>query len=114
MPNAGTQPMNRILIGFTAGIAAAAAFGQAPPGAELEIQVGKNTYPVRVNQSVTVTTPKGEKVPIIVRRRDVLSFSSAEVSFLHPRQLQPTSSTSDGVKTITLEGTDSPLALIQL
>src|SRR5689334_25363361 len=112
--------MNRVLAGVALGFAAATVLGQTtttipvpvPKGSsttpsagaattgqpvELEMRLGKNTYPVRINQPLTVTTPKGEKVDVVIRRRDVLQFTGAGITFSYPRQMQVSTSNAEGV-----------------
>lgn len=122
--------MNRFWLGVGLGSTVTALFlAQAPPLAvpspagapppspsqpvELEAQVGKNVYPVRINQPITIVTPKGERVPLLVRRRDVLHFTSGPVSFSYPRQMQVSSETGDGYVTVTAESVGSTVALVQ-
>lgn len=130
--------MNRVLAGVALGFAAATALGQTtttipvpvPKGSsttpaaaaggstgqpvELEMRFGKSTYPVRINQALTVTTPKGEKVDVLIRRRDVLQFTGAGITFSYPRQMQVTTSNAEGVTTVTAESLGSTLALVQV
>lgn len=128
--------MNRVALGFGLGLAAASLLGQTtttipvpvpsagaapppPPAApaqpvELEMRLGRNVYPVRINQPFTVTTPKGEKVDVVIRRRDVLQFSGGGIRFSYPRQMQVTTQSSGGVLTISAESVGSTLALIQV
>ena len=129
--------MNRVLAGVALGFAAATALAQttttipvpvpkgssttpaaaaAPNGqpVELEMRLGKNTYPVRINQALTVTTPKGEKVDVVIRRRDVLQFTGAGITFSYPRQMQVSTQSAEGVTTVTAESLGSTLALIQV
>ena len=122
--------MNRFLLGVSAGAAGALLFTQTPPlrvpaptesgplssaqPVELELQMGKSVYPVRVNQPFTVTTPKGERMEVVVRRRDVLRYSGTGVTFSYPRQLRLNATRDESSRTLELEGHGSILALVQV
>jgi hypothetical protein len=106
-----------IALGVLAGVGATAVVGQNAPAlapAEFDLQVGKTVYAARVNQPLTITTPKGEKVPVTIRRKDVLRFQSPTLTFLYPRQMQVDAQTLGGVTHITVESVNSPLALLQV
>lgn len=122
--------MNRFLMGMTAGAAGVMLLGQGAPlrvpspaeggplgtaqPVELELQLGKTVYPVRVNQPFNVTTPKGERVQAVVRRRDVLRYSGTGVTFSYPRQLKLNATRDESSRTLELEGHGSILALVQV
>jgi len=109
-----------VALGVVAGALTSAVIGQnapapAPqPPAEFDVQVGKTVYSARVNRPLTITTPKGEKVPITIRRKDVIRYESPTVTFLYPRQMVVDAQTLAGVTHITVDAPNSPLALVQV
>lgn len=81
---------------------------------DFEVKVGGKTYSVSLEQPVKVTTPKGETVELVVSRKKALSYNKAELAFQYPSEMKLSESTDQGVTTITLEGADSPIAILQV
>ncbi|MHB8876746.1 MAG: hypothetical protein ACYC8T_23880, partial [Myxococcaceae bacterium] len=59
-------------------------------------------------------TPKGETIEVVVTRKKVLGYVKGGLSFQYPSEMRLSEETGDGVLTITLEGTESPLAIVQV
>lgn len=90
----------------------------APPrlnqGEVFELQVGDRVYEVVLNQPLTVVTPKGEEIELLLRRKEVLHYAGHGLAFDYPSAMQLSSETEGGVTTLTLEGVASPFVLIQI
>jgi hypothetical protein len=82
--------------------------------ADLEILVGNQVYDATLGDPVAVTTPGGEKVQIIVKKKELVSFNNYGVSFFYNNDMTLSLDEDEGVATITLESTQSPLAIVQV
>lgn len=107
--------MNRFWIGsfLCAGVLA---FGPGPAvsQAEFEIRVGGAVYEAVPDRPLSVVTPKGERMEIVIRRKEILRFADHGVSFNYPRLMKVSSEKQSGVVTITAESAASPLVLVQV
>lgn len=81
---------------------------------DFEVKVGGKTYSVSLEQPLKVTTPKGETVELVVSKKKALSYNKAELAFQYPSEMKLSESTEQGVTTLTLEGADSPIAILQV
>ncbi|QXD17102.1 hypothetical protein GQ464_009295 [Rhodocaloribacter litoris] len=79
-----------------------------------ELHVGGQVYEIRLDEPVTVVTPGGEEVEVVLRRKEVLHYAGDGLAFDYPAALQLGRETEGGITTLTLEGTASPFVLIQI
>jgi hypothetical protein len=87
---------------------------KAPSPPEFELRVADTIYQVAPDQPFTITTPGGEKVQAVLKRKEILRFTSPEIAFDYPRGMKVSSERSAGLLSISAEATESPLALIQV
>jgi hypothetical protein len=112
--------MDRVLISLFLcfGLLAALGHSQAPQpegsNASFELQVGKMSYDVVEGKPFFITTPKGERLEVVLRRKESLQFNDAGISFNYPSALQVSTDKGSGVTTIKLDSVKSLLALIQV
>ena len=81
---------------------------------EFELQIGNEVFEVVIGKTFTVTTPKGEKLDLTLRRKETLFYSGKQISFDYPSEMELSSDTEKGVKTIYLESTASPFVMLQI
>lgn len=99
---------------IVAGVALLCSFAVSAGEAEFEVKVGGKTYSMSLEQPLKVTTPKGETVELVVSRKKAFSYNKPELAFQYPSDMKLSESTEEGVATITLESSDSPLAILQV
>ncbi len=83
-------------------------------GEVYELQVGDKVYEVVLNHPLIITTPKGETIELLLRRKKVLHYSGQHLAFDYPAALNLSSETENEVTTLTLEGVASPFVLLQI
>jgi hypothetical protein len=106
--------MNR-LIAVTIAVVSAAAWAQAPAEvSQFELKVGGKSYEVAEGKPLTITTPKGERVELLFARKAEQTWSGDGLQFRYPREMQLSREEDGGVVSLTLESTNSVLALLQL
>lgn len=81
---------------------------------EFELHIGESVMVVRLDEPFTVTTPAGEKLEMVLRRKAVLRYEGPEVVFDYPSELQLSREVTNGVATLTLEGSASPFIMVQI
>ncbi len=81
---------------------------------ELEVEVGGAIYDATDGKPLEITTPKGERLRLTVRRKQLLHWNGEGVQFDYPREMTPTVERGEGLVTITVNSTSSPLVMIQL
>lgn len=104
----------RVCPAVVAGVALLCSSAVLADEGAFEVKVGGKSYSVTLEQPLKVTTPKGETVELVVSRKKALSYNKAELAFQYPSEMKLSESTDQGVTTITLEGADSPIAIIQV
>lgn len=83
-------------------------------GERFELRVGEQVYDVVLNQPFRIATPGGEEIEMVLRRKPISHYEGNGITFDYPAELQLSRDTTNGVTTLTLEGTASPLVLIQI
>jgi hypothetical protein len=86
--------------------------GDAP--AEYELAVGNTAYDVALDQPFTIKTPAGEEVQVVLHHKKVVKFDRYGIKFSYPSAMKISVEESIGVATITLNTTDTTLALVQV
>ena len=91
----------------------------APPAAASEtpqyvLQVGERSYEVTNGKPLTITTPKGERVELVLTALEERRWSGDGIQLRYPSAMQLTREESDGLVTLTFEATNSALAILQL
>ena len=91
-------------------------YSQAPKeqAPEFEIQVGNTKYDVAEGKTFSIVTPKGERIELVLRRKEVLQFSEHGVSFNYDSSMKVEITKELGVVTISVESIASPIAMIQV
>jgi hypothetical protein len=84
----------------------------APPSA-VEVEVAGRSYTLRPGETATVTSPKGERIPITLKLRETLHFSGYGMAFDYPGVMRVAAEKDDDFATVTVDGPDSPLVLFQ-
>lgn len=79
-----------------------------------ELHIGDRIVEMRIDEPVTVVTPGGEQLTMVLRRKATLHYAGEKLAFDYPSALQLSSETDDGITTLNLEGTASPFVLIQI
>jgi hypothetical protein len=106
--------MNRF-IAVAVALVGVAAWAQASTEvSQFELKVGGQSHDVVEGKPLTITTPKGERVELIFSRKAEQIWSGDGLQFRYPREMQLSREESDGVVSLTLESTNSVLALVQL
>ncbi len=90
------------------------ALGAIAQTSEYDVRLGGKTYTAKDGEPVAVVTPSGEKLQLVVEKRNVLKFSDPDISFSHGSDMEVTSETDEGIKTITAECVDSTLFMVQV
>ena len=85
-----------------------------PPTVEFELRVGSTKYDVAEGKTFSIVTPKGERVELVLRRKEVLQFEGHGASFNYDSSMKVEVEKELGVVTITVEATSSPMVLIQV
>src|SRR5688572_25029396 len=88
--------------------------GAPAPGPEYDLRIGGATYPVAPGQPFTITTPKGEKLQVVLTFRDPLHFESDGVAFDYPRAMHVTAKREEGMVAVTVRSTGHYFAQIAL
>jgi hypothetical protein len=96
---------------FVSPIFAQATKEQAP---EFELQLGNSKYDVAEGKTFSIVTPKGERVELVLRRKEVLHFAEHGVSFNYDSSMKVEVTKELGVVTIAVESIASPIAMIQI
>lgn len=103
---------------FTLGLFVGPTYAQTTkdqaPTVEFELRVGSTKYDVAEGKTFSIVTPKGERVELVLRRKEVLQFSDHGASFNYDSAMKVDVEKELGVVTITATSTDSPLAIIQI
>lgn len=103
---------------FTLGLFVGPTYSQATkdqaPTVEFELRVGSTKYDVAEGKAFSIVTPKGERVELLLRRKEVLQFADHGVSFSYDSSMKVAVAKELGVITISVESTASPLAIIQI
>jgi hypothetical protein len=81
---------------------------------EFELQVGNTKYDVAEGKTFSIVTPKGERVELLLRRKEVLQFAEHGVSFNYDSSMKVEVTKELGVVTISVESIASPIAMIQI
>ena len=84
------------------------------PASEFELRVGNTKYDVAEGKTFSIVTPKGERVELLLRRKEVLQFAEHGVSFNYDSSMKTEVTKELGVVTITVESIASPIAMIQV
>jgi len=84
---------------------------QAP---EFELQVGNAKYDVAEGKTFSIVTPKGERIEVLLRRKEVLQFAEHGVSFNYDSSMKVEVTKELGVVTIAVESIASTIAMIQI
>ncbi|GIX46724.1 MAG: hypothetical protein KatS3mg131_0935 [Candidatus Tectimicrobiota bacterium] len=87
---------------------------QPSPAEVFELHLGGRVYEVSLDRPFTLVTPAGERVELVLRRREVLRYETPELAFDYPAALRLHREIESGITTLTLEGVASPFVLIQL
>lgn len=81
---------------------------------EYEVTVGDRIYVLREGEIKVITTPKGEQLRLVVRKKKVLTYNDSILSFRYNSEMKVSAETELGIKTITAESTDSTLFMAQI
>ena len=103
---------------FTLGLSVGPTYSQATqeqaPMSEFELRIGNAKYDVAEGKPFTIVTPKGERVELVLRRKEVLQFSQHGASFNYDSSMKVSVTKELGTVTISVESTASPMAIIQI
>ena len=103
---------------FTLTLFVSPTYSQVPkdqvPTVEFELRVGNTNYDVAEGKTFSIVTPKGERVELVLRRKEVLQFSEHGASFNYDSSMKVEVEKELGVVTISVASTASPLAIIQI
>lgn len=88
-------------------------YSQAPIS-EFELRIGNTKYDVAEGKPFSIVTPKGERVEVVLRRKEVLQFAEHGVSFNYDSSMKVEVTKDVGVITISVESIASPIAMIQI
>lgn len=89
-------------------------YAQQAPRSEFELLIGNTKYDVAEGKTFSIVTPKGERVELVLRRKEVLQFSEHGVSFNYDSSMKVEVTKELGVVTIAVESIASPIAMIQI
>ncbi len=106
-----------LVLCFTLSLMVSPAYSQGTKDqepAEFELQVATNKYDVAAGKTFSIVTPKGERVELLLRRKEVLQFAGHGTSFNYDAAMKVSVTKEWGVVTITVDGTTSPMVIIQL
>lgn len=81
---------------------------------EFELRVGNTKYDVAEGKTFTIVTPKGERVDLVLHRKEVLQFAEHGTSFNYDSSMKVAVTKEMGVVTISVESAASPMAIIQI
>ncbi|MCB0258984.1 MAG: hypothetical protein KDH97_08385 [Calditrichaeota bacterium] len=82
--------------------------------AEYEVEVAGQTYSATDNQPFTITSPQGEQFEIVIRRKETVEYNDNGIAFRYYSDMTFSTENDVGVITLTLDASESPLALIQI
>ena len=103
---------------FTLSLFVSPAYSQATkdpaPTGEFELHVGNTKYDVAEGKTFSIVTPKGERVELLLRRKEVLQFAEHGVSFNYDSSMKVEVTKELGVITISVESIASTIAMIQI
>ena len=89
-------------------------YAQATKVPEFELEVGTTKYDVAEGKTFSIVTPKGERIELVLRRKEVLQFAEHGVSFNYPSSMKVEVTKELGVVTISIESISSTIAMIQI
>jgi hypothetical protein len=81
--------------------------------AEFDLLIGERSFPIVPDLPTTITTPDGRRLDVVLKPREVLTFSGYGVRFQYFRQIRINVEKDIGFVTITAETTSSVAAIIQ-
>jgi hypothetical protein len=87
---------------------------QSTDAVQFELKAGAQTLDVVEGKPFTFTTPKGERVELVLARKAEQSYVEDGLQFRYPREMRVTREVEDGTVTLTVEATNSVLAILQL
>lgn len=93
------------------GLMAACGVVGSAQASEYEVQLGDKTYIVKDGEALSVVTPRGETLRLVVKRRPILTYSDADLTFDYSSDMKVSSTNELGGKTITVECENSSLFL---
>jgi hypothetical protein len=100
---------------FLIGIALLALAGGGVASAqEFTVEVEGKSYEASDGKPLTLTTARGEKLMLTVRKKSVLHFTNGGVTFDYPSAMTVSTESLDAAFSITLESAKSPLVIIQV
>lgn len=86
----------------------------AARAADLEVEVAGKVQDADEGRPFTITTPKGEKLELIVRRKAVIHYSGEGVEFDHVKEMATSVERSDTLTTVEASSGASPTLMIQI
>jgi hypothetical protein len=97
-------------------------FGQEPPEkaiekvkeVEQEVVINDKAYPIVDGKPIVIETPNGERMTVMVRKRDKKYWAADRIRFAYPQDFEAKSEDADGLKMVTVEGGDSTLGVVQV
>jgi hypothetical protein len=92
----------------------ALAGGKQSSKAVFELHVGKKVYKIQPDKPFVIKTPKGEKLKSVLKQQETLTHSGHGISFKYHHEMKVSTEEQMGVATITVEGTSSPLCIVQV
>jgi hypothetical protein len=81
---------------------------------EYEVTIGDKTYVLKEGETKIIVTPKGERLPIVVRKKKILTFPDDALSFNYSSDMKLSTEMELGIKTITVECENSALFMAQI
>ena len=105
-----------IVLVVLGGVLFATVEAQRSSGLEPEgfvVFVGAHRYEATAGEPVTIVTPRGEEVTIVVEPKQTLHYAGSGLSFEYPRQLELSTDEQEGVDLIYLRSRGTPLGIIQ-
>lgn len=81
---------------------------------EYDVEIAGQSYSAIDSKPFTITTPQGEQLEIVIRRKETLEYNDNGISFRYYSDMTFSTENDVGVTTLTLDATESPLALIQI
>jgi hypothetical protein len=102
------------------------ALGQDPPEKAIEkaiekiaeegqeVVINDKAYPIIDGKPIVIETPNGERMTVVVRKRDKKYWAADRIRFSYPQDFEAKSEDADGLKMVTVEGGDSTLGVVQV
>jgi hypothetical protein len=106
--------MNRLVAVAVILLGTAVPAQQPTDAAQFELKAGAQTLDVVEGKPFTFTTPKGERVELVLARKAEQTFVDEGLQFRYPQEMRVTREVEDGTVTLTVEATNSVLAVLQL